>query len=185
VSVGGSLAAYARPSVSGEIKRYVRDKRWQVHVKRRVQELRLDARRAEAELTQQLARSPRIGELARHLRVSEANVRDAERADQAFSVCSLDAPLPSGNGSCSLADLVGNDDSQLQQIIDLESVWAHWGELPRREQRLLLMRFYGNMTQAQISDELGISQMHVSRLLAGALGYLRQRITEAPGAPAG
>jgi RNA polymerase sigma-B factor len=185
--IGGSLAAYAQVTVSGEIKRYFRDKRWQVHVLRSAQELRLEVRQAGPELAQQLSRVPLDAELARYLGVSEADVLEARRADRAFRVASLDAPLRSADGEPSHGELLGEDDPGIQQVIDMTSVWAHWPELPAREQRLLMMRFYGNMTQKQISRQLGISQMHVSRLLARALRHLRDQITEpAPTtAPAG
>ena len=169
---GTSLAAYAEPCVSGEIKRHFRDKRWQVRVKRSSQ-TRLELRGARSELAQKLARHPTGAELARHLGVSEADLRDAQRAELAFQASSLDTALQTG---FSLADTLGGEDPELQQAVDMESVWAHWHELPEREQRLLSMRFYGNMTQAEIGERLGISQMHVSRLLARALGYLRERL---------
>ena len=172
--LGSNLASYAQPCITGEIKRHFRDKRWHVHVKRSTQELRLELCRVRAELTQQLSRAPRDEELARHLGIGDEDLRDAQRADLAFQASSLDAP-PSGRPDPgNLADLLGEDDPQLEHTLDMESVWAHWGELPEREQRLLMMRFYGNMTQAEIGERLGISQMHVSRLLAGALRYLRR-----------
>ncbi len=172
-AVGSNLAAYAQPCISGEIKRYFRDKRWQVRVKRSAQELRLELRQAQLELTQRLARSPRAEELARHLGVSDADVLDAQRADMVFQASSLDAPVSDGPDTANLADLVGADDPQLEHTLDMEAVWTHWRDLPERQQRLLMMRFYGNMTQTEIGERLGISQMHVSRLLAGALDYLR------------
>jgi RNA polymerase sigma-B factor len=172
--LGSGLASYAQPCITGEIKRHFRDKRWHVHVKRSTQELRLELCRARAELTQQLSRAPRDDELAQRLGISDEELRDAQRADLAFQAASLDAPRSGGPDPGNLADLLGEDDPQLEHTLDMESVWAHWGELPEREQRLLMMRFYGNMTQAEIGDRLGISQMHVSRLLAGALGYLRK-----------
>jgi RNA polymerase sigma-B factor len=180
-SVGENLAAYAQPCVSGEIKRYFRDKRWQIRVRRPVQELRLEIRKASAELTQQLARPPKDGELAGYLNVSEESVREAQGAAQAMQAASLDAPLPDGDEGSSLGDLLGAEDPGLERTVDMESVRAHWHELPGREQRLLMMRFYGNMTQAEIGEQLGISQMHVSRLLSRALGYLREKIAEPQG----
>jgi RNA polymerase sigma-B factor len=171
--LGSGLASYAQPCITGEIKRHFRDKRWHVHVKRSTQELRLELCRVRAELTQQLSRAPRDEELAQRLGISGEDLRDAQRADLAFQASSLDAPRPGGPDPGNLADLLGADDPQLEHTLDMESVWAHWAELPEREQRLLMMRFYGNLTQAEIGDRLGISQMHVSRLLAGALGYLR------------
>ncbi len=178
-SFGSNLAAYAQPCISGEIKRHFRDKRWQVHVKRSVQELRLELRRARAELTQSLARSPRAEELAQHLGVSDAELLDAQRADLVFQASSLDAPLADGQDTAALSDLMGSEDPQLEHALDMEAVWTHWSDLPVRQQRLLMMRFYGNMTQTEIGEKLGISQMHVSRLLAGALDYLRGRIVDA------
>jgi len=173
---GTGLAGYALPCVSGEIKRYFRDKRWQVHVKRSLQELRLAARAATAELTQAQGRAPSDAELAEQLNISEDELREVRQAELAFQSSSLDAPLAESDGRASLADLIGAEDPQLEQVLDMEAVWKHWSGLPDREQQLLLLRFYGNMTQAEIGEHLGISQMHVSRLLAEALCYLRERL---------
>ena len=176
--IGESLAAYATPCILGEVKRHFRDKRWQVHVRRAAQELRLEIRKARSDLAQQLSRNPTDAELAEHLGVSAADLLDAQRADLAFQASSLSAPLSEGTDSGTLEDLLGGEDPQLETTLNMEAVWEHLGELPEREQRLLMMRFYGNMTQSEIGDQLGISQMHVSRLLAHALGYLRTRITD-------
>ena len=183
-AVGDSLAAYARPCVSGEIKQYFRDKRWQVRVQRSAQELRHEVKQARAELTQRLARAPRADELAAHLGVSQADLRSAEHAGLMFQASSLDAPLPDGPDALNLAEIVGAEDPRLERTLDMQAVQAHWNELPSRQQRMLLLRFYGNMTQAQIGQQLGISQMHVSRLLTRALSYLRERIAEPPRARA-
>ncbi len=177
-AVGTSLAGYAQPCVSGEIKRHFRDKRWQIHVKRSLQELRLELRNAAAELTGELGRIPADAELARRLNVSDDDVRAARQADLAFQAASLDSPVTTQDGSASLSDLLGDEDPELEHVIDMQAVWTHWGELPGREQQLLLMRFYGNMTQSEIGQQLGISQMHVSRLLAEALSYLRAHLVE-------
>ena len=177
-SLGTSLAGYAQPCVSGEIKRHFRDKRWQVHVKRSLQELRLELRNVASDLTNALGRMPTDAELAQHLNISDEDVRAARQADLAFQAASLDSPVTTQDGSASLGDLLGDDDPQLEHLIDMQAVWAHWSELPDREQQLLLMRFFGNMTQAEIGAQLGISQMHVSRLLAEALSYLREHLVE-------
>ncbi len=177
-TLGTSLAGYAQPCVSGEIKRHFRDKRWQIHVKRSLQELRLELRTAAGELTGNLGRTPTDEELARHLNVSDDEVRAARQAELAFQAASLDSPVTTQDGAASLADLLGGDDPQLEHVLDMQAVWAHWGELPDREQQLLLMRFYGNMTQSEIGAQLGISQMHVSRLLAESLSYLRAHLVE-------
>jgi RNA polymerase sigma-B factor len=179
-SLGESLAAYAQPCISGEIKRHFRDKRWQVHVRRSAQELRLEIRKTGSDLAQRLARTPTDAELAQHLGVTAAELADAQRAELAFQASSLNAPLTDGTDAGTLEDVLGGEDPQLETALEMEAVWSHLGELPDREQRLLLMRFYGNMTQAEIGEQLGISQMHVSRLLTHALGYLRNRILGSP-----
>jgi RNA polymerase sigma-B factor len=176
--IGDSLAAYAAPCIVGEIKRHFRDKRWQVHVRRSAQELRLEVRKARGDLTQQLARTPTDAEIAEHLGVNASDLLDAQRADLAFQASSLSAPLSGNADAGTLEDLLGGDDPRLEATLEMDAVWDHLGELPDREQRLLMMRFYGNMTQSEIGDQLGISQMHVSRLLTHALGYLRDRILD-------
>lgn len=178
--VGDNLAAYAQPCVSGEIKRHFRDKRWQVHVRRSAQELLLELRKATEELTQRFGRAPSDDELATRLGVGADELMEARQAKLAFTAYSLDAPLTDRDEPAVLSDVLGEDDPGMEQVVDMAAVNAHWGELPEREQRILVMRFYGNLTQSQIGDRLGISQMHVSRLLARALAYLRDRLLDQP-----
>jgi RNA polymerase sigma-B factor len=177
--VGDSLSAYAQPCISGEIKRHFRDKRWQIHVRRSAQELLLELRKATEELTQQLGRSPEEAELAERLGVSRDDMQEARQADLVFSTYSLDAPMSDRDDPALLADMLGDDDPDVAHTIDMEAVNKHWDELPEREQRILVMRFYGNLTQTEIGERLGISQMHVSRLLARALGHLKSRLLDA------
>lgn len=174
--VGTSLAPYALACVSGEIKRHFRDRRWQVRVKRSAQELVLEMRQATAELAQQFQRTPTDEELANYLRVTPAEVRAARRADLSFSAWSLDAPLSEEPEAASLAELLGAEDPQMEHTVDMAALEAHWSELPKRQQQILLLRFYGNMTQAEIGQQLGLSQMHVSRLITQSLTYLRDRM---------
>jgi RNA polymerase sigma-B factor len=181
--LGDSLSAYATPCVSGEIKRHFRDKRWQVHVRRSAQELLLELRKATEELTHRLGRNPGDDELATRLGVGKDELLEARQADMVFSAYSLDAPLSDREDPAQLADLLGEDDQGVELAIDMESVSTHWDELPEREQRILIMRFYGNLTQSEIGDRLGISQMHVSRLLSRALAHLRSKLTESEGQP--
>jgi RNA polymerase sigma-B factor len=178
--VGDSLAAYAQPCVYGEIKRHFRDKRWQIHVRRSAQELLLELRKASEELTHQLGRAPEQAELADRLGVSEDDMQEARQADLVFSTYSLDAPLSDRDDPALLADMLGDDDPGVEHAIDMEALNAHWGELPEREQRILVLRFYGNLTQTEIGARLGISQMHVSRLMARALAHLRNRLLDTP-----
>jgi len=182
--VGDSLSAYAQPCVSGEIKRHFRDKRWQIHVRRSAQELLLELRKATEELTHQLGRPPAEAELAERLGVSKDDMQEARQADLVFSTYSLDAPLSDRDDPAMLADVLGDDDPGVAHTIDMEAISTHWEELPEREQRILVMRFYGNLTQTEIGERLGISQMHVSRLLARALSHLKSRLLDPAEGPA-
>jgi RNA polymerase sigma-B factor len=174
--VGGSLPAYAQPCVSGEIKRHFRDKRWQLHVRRPAQELLLEMRQATEDLTHRLGHTPDDTELAAHLGVGPDDLGEARRVDMVFHIYSLDAPVFNHQDPVQLADLLGADDQGVEQTVNMASISAHWQDLPAREQRILILRFYGNLTQSEIGERLGISQMHVSRLLARALGYLREQL---------
>ena len=177
---GNGLRAYAAPCIGGEIKRHFRDKRWQIHVSRSVQELLLAMRDAVEDLTHELGRQPADGELAARLGVAVGDLREARQAEQAFSAHSLDAPLLAWDVSAELGDVLGEEDAGLERAIDMESVSKHWDELPRKEQRVLVLRFYGNLSQEQIAGRLGVSQMQVSRLLVRALAHLRKRLLGDP-----
>jgi RNA polymerase sigma-B factor len=171
------LAGYAHACVSGEIKRYFRDKRWGLRVRRSDQELLLKARAARSELAHELGRAPADAEVARYLQVTVEDLETADAAASAFAPASLDAELGGAEG-LTLSDVLGAEDADLDRTVDLEALAAHWEELPRREQRILTLRFYGNKTQAEVAADVGCSQMHVSRLEARALRHLRQRLLE-------
>ena len=169
----GSFTAYAVITISGEIKRHFRDKTWGVHVPRRVQDLSLEVGHASVVLTNALSRTPTIAELADRLEVSEAAVLEAQESAAGYSPASLNAPAgPDGAGE--FGDLLGGADADLELVDDRLTVAGLLLRLPARERRMLAMRFYGNRTQAEIAAELGISQMHVSRLLSRALSWLRE-----------
>ena len=173
---GFTLATYAYPHITGELKRYFRDKRWQIHVARPVKSLAMQVRTATWQLTQELGRTPTESDLAGYLGVSRHELRNAQLAELAARPSSLDAPMIGQPGAPMLADVLGGEDSRLEHVLDMQAVAKHWPELPLREQQILLMRFYGSMTQDQIGQQLGISQMQVSRLISHALGYLRPRL---------
>jgi RNA polymerase sigma-B factor len=177
---GCSLTTYARPYIIGEIKRHFRDGRWQIHVSRSAKELAAEVRVATSRLAQDLGRTPSESDLCRDLGVSSEELRDAEFAARAFLPFSLDA-MSSQPGARSLFDLVGDEDPRLEHVLGMQSLAAHFRELPAREQKILVLRFYDGMTQAQIGSQFGISQMHVSRLIAHALGYLRERMSALQG----
>jgi RNA polymerase sigma-B factor len=183
-SFAGGLRAYAVPCITGEIKRHFRDKRWQVRVTRPLQELLLEERGVIEDLTHALGRLPDDGEVARRLGVTPEELRQARGAAEGFSVLSLDAPLFGQGDAAELGDMLGGEDPDVERTVDMEAVATHWEQLPRRERRILVMRFYGNLTQEQIAGRLGMSQMHVSRLQARALSRLRDWLN-APGSPCG
>ena len=175
--LGPNLTAYAQPCVSGELKRHFRDKRWQVRVHRTSQENMLAVRDVRAALTQRLGRSPDEQELADAAGLTIVELREAGQAEVAFRPYYLDAPMSSDEEATTFGELLGGDDPGIDLAIDTDALWSHWSTLPQRQQRILAMRFYGNMTQAEIGSRLGISQMHVSRLLDAALTRLRDCLT--------
>ena len=140
-AAGASLGAYARPCISGELKRYFRDKRWPLRVERPVQELVLQVRDATGPLAQQLGRTPADSDLARHLGVSGAELQRARQAQLAFQPSSLDMPLAGQAATITLADALGEEDPRLEHMLGMHAVAAHWGELPPREQQILIMDF--------------------------------------------
>jgi RNA polymerase sigma-B factor len=178
---GSALAAYATPCITGELKKHFREKSWQVHVGRQLQERVLEVRQAEHQLTQQLGRVPADSELASDLGIGEADIREARQAELLLQPLSLDEPLRGRGGAASMSELLGAEDPRLEHVLGMQAIATHWGELPAREQQIVVLYYYRGMTQAQIGQELGLSQMHVSRLLARALGYLRPRLFGPPG----
>ncbi|MGK5685401.1 SigB/SigF/SigG family RNA polymerase sigma factor [Actinoplanes sp. URMC 104] len=169
----GSFTAYAVITISGEIKRHFRDKTWGVHVPRRVQDLSLEVGHATMVLTTMLSRTPTPAEIAERLNLPLGAVLEAMESAAGYSPSSLNAPI-SGEGAAEFGDLLGDLDSDLELVDDKVTVAELLMRLPARERRMLAMRFYGNRTQAEIATELGISQMHVSRLLTRALSWLRE-----------
>ncbi|MFD3356229.1 RNA polymerase sigma factor SigF [Streptomyces fradiae] len=172
---GVEFSTYATPTVVGEIKRHFRDKGWAVRVPRRLQELRLSLTSATAELSQLHGRSPTVHELAEKLGISEEEVLEGLESANAYSTLSLDVP-DTDDESPAVADTLGAEDEALEGVEYRESLKPLLEGLPPREKRILLLRFFGNMTQSQIAQEVGISQMHVSRLLARTLAQLRERL---------
>ncbi|MEU4093751.1 RNA polymerase sigma factor SigF [Streptomyces sp. NPDC026673] len=174
LSRGVEFPTFAMPTIIGEIKRFFRDTSWSVRVPRRLQELRLDLAKAGDELAQRLDRAPTVAELADKLQISEAEVIEGMSASNAYTASSLDAQPEEDDSEGALADRIGYEDHGLEGIEYVESLKPLIAELPARDRQILSLRFVGNMTQSEIGDELGISQMHVSRLLSRTLGRLRR-----------
>ncbi|MFZ5850233.1 MAG: SigB/SigF/SigG family RNA polymerase sigma factor [Actinomycetota bacterium] len=170
---GVEFSTYATPTIVGEIKRHFRDKGWAVRVPRRLQELRLSLTQATAELSQRHGRAPTVAELAHLLGISEEEVLEGLESANAYSTLSLDAPDQGEDDSHAVADSLGEVDDALEGVEYREALRPLLARLPPREKRILMLRFFGGMTQSQIAAEIGISQMHVSRLLARTLTQLR------------
>jgi len=177
LSRGVEFPTFAMPTIVGEIKRFFRDTSWSVRVPRRLQELRLDLAKAGDELAQQLDRAPTVGELAERLGLSKEEVVEGMAASNAYTASSLDAQPEEDDSEGALADRIGYEDNGLEGIEFVESLKPLIAELPQRDRQILSLRFVANMTQSEIGDELGISQMHVSRLLSRTLVRLRKGLT--------
>ena len=169
---GVEFSTYATPTIIGEIKRYFRDKGWAIRVPRRLQELRMQIGAATAELTQSLGRSPTPRELAESIGCSVEEIVEGIESSNAYSTLSLDA-TDDDDGSPSMLDAIGIDDEALELVEIRESIKPLLDRLDPREKKILLLRFFRNMTQSQIAEEIGVSQMHVSRLLSRTLAHLR------------
>ncbi|MEU3980978.1 SigB/SigF/SigG family RNA polymerase sigma factor [Streptomyces sp. NPDC026672] len=171
------FTTFAIPYIVGEIKRFFRDSTWAVHVPRRLQELRIALAKARETLEARLGRQPTVAELAAHLDRPEEEIVDGLIAANGYNSDSLDMPYDGGddvgNGKVTLADVIGGQDSDMELVENLHSLAPLLKDLDERTKRILRMRFGQDMTQQEIGQELGISQMHVSRLLSRTLKQLR------------
>jgi RNA polymerase sigma-B factor len=175
---GVEFASFARPTVQGEIQRHFRDKRRWIRLPRRLQEMKAVLREATETLTHQLGRAPTVAELATHLAVDEELVIEALTADDTFNPVSLDAfgSDEEGEDNRSPLDALGELDPRLDLMIDTETLRPLLAALPDRERMIIQLRFFGECTQSEIAGRLGISQMHVSRLLSKTLRTLREQM---------
>ena len=167
---GVEFSTYATPTVIGEIKRHFRDKGWAIRVPRRLQELRMQIGGATGELTQTLGRSPTPRELAEVIGCSVEEIMEGIESSHAYATLSLDASDDSDDGPPAMLATLGVEDADLEHVEIRESIKPLLEGLGEREKKILLLRFFKNMTQSQIAEEIGVSQMHVSRLLTRTLG---------------
>ncbi|RSM67814.1 SigB/SigF/SigG family RNA polymerase sigma factor [Kibdelosporangium aridum] len=175
---GTDFLSFAVPTVMGEIRRYFRDSSWSVRVPRRLKELHLSITAAGNELSQQLGRAPTPSEIATRLGLSKDEIYEGLEAGNAYHSVSLDDMLTQDSENTSLGEMLGEPDSALEGVENHESLLPLVRDLPERERTILLLRFFGNLTQTQIAEKIGISQMHVSRLLARTLQKLREGMLE-------
>lgn len=169
---GVEFSTYATPTIVGELKRHFRDKGWAIRIPRRLQEIGLQLAKVVPALSQDLGRSPSISEIAARTELSEEDVLEAMNASQAYSLVSLDAPV--GEDGADSLSMLGAEDESLEMFEAWSSVAHLLEKLPTRERQILHLRFVTGETQSQIATKLGISQMHVSRLLARTLVSLRE-----------
>lgn len=170
---GADFLSFAVPTITGEVRRHFRDHGWAVKVPRRIKELQPQLNTATNDLARQLQRSPNASELAEHLGIDRALVVDALVANSNYSVLSIDAPRGEDDEGGSLKDTMGETDPSLEKVLSVQTVRPLIAALPERERTVIKLRFFDEMTQTDIAEHIGCSQMHVSRLLARALDKLR------------
>jgi RNA polymerase sigma-B factor len=173
---GIDFLSYAVPTITGEIRRHFRDRTWSMRVPRRLKDLQSSINGAVGPLSQELGRAPRPSEIAARLDIPTEEVVEGLDAQQAYRSSSLDELV--AGADTTLTDTLGSADAELDKVEYRQTLAPLLDELPERERTILLLRFFGNFTQTQIADRVGISQMHVSRLLAQTVAQLRRRMTE-------
>ncbi|GLY53279.1 RNA polymerase sigma factor [Lentzea sp. NBRC 102530] len=175
---GSDFLSFAVPTIMGEVRKYFRDSSWSVRMPRRLKELHLAINAGTSRLSQSLGRAPTPSELAEHLGLSREEIHEGLAAGNAYQSASLDDMLMSEDSSISLGSTIGEEDPEIAMIEQREALHPLLEKLPERERKIVIMRFFGNMTQTQIAQKVGISQMHVSRLLAKTLRQLRDVLEE-------
>ncbi len=178
---GFDFLSFAVPTITGEVRRYFRDHSWATRVPRRLKDLHIAIRRVVAELSQQLGRPPRPSEIADRLELPISEVIEGLRAGEAYRTSSLDETLTTGEddlgpGTAALNNYIGSLDAELALVDYREVLRPLLAELPPRERTILALRFFHHLTQRQIAGQVGISQMHVSRMLRQTLAFLRHRM---------
>jgi RNA polymerase sigma-B factor len=175
---GREFLAYAIPTIQGELRRYFRDHSWSMRVPRRLKDLHVSINRVTEELAQGLGRAPRPSEIASRLGISLDEVLEGLEATASYASQSLDEVLTEGEDKATLANLLGTNDTGLELVEVHHTLGPLLETLPARERTILVLRFFENMTQSKIAAQLGISQMHVSRLLTQTLATLRERVLD-------
>jgi RNA polymerase sigma-B factor len=177
---GNDFVAFATPTVLGEIRRHFRDHTWDVHVPRRLQELKLGLNQATGVLSQRLGRTPTVGDLAGYLRRGEDEVLETLDSGRAYTAVSLQSHLSGVDGTTELGELIGVEDPDLALVDTRAALASAMHLLGPREQKIIALRFFGNLGQAQIAQRIGVSQMHVSRLLTKSLAVMREHLAAEP-----
>ncbi|MGV0790265.1 SigB/SigF/SigG family RNA polymerase sigma factor [Mycolicibacterium sp. XJ1819] len=185
VDKGADFLSFAVPTMMGEVRRHFRDYSWAVKVPRNIKDLQLQVNRISAELSQRLGHAPTASEIAEYLGVPREQVVQAVIAGANYSTLSTGMPARRDDESASVGDAVGEDDAGFDKVLDIETVRPLIAAMPERQRTIITLRFFEDMTQSQIAERVGCSQMHVSRLLAQALATLRGQVRESAFAAAG
>jgi RNA polymerase sigma-B factor len=179
---GTDFLSYAVPTITGEVRRHFRDQAWSMRVPRRLKDMHFSIGAAVSELSQRLGRAPRPSEIAERLGITTEEVLEGLEASSAYRSASLDEALAGDDeGGGTAIEILGEVDAALDQVEYRESIRPLLARLPDRERTIVMLRFFGNMTQTQIAQRIGISQMHVSRLLSQTLAQLRAGLTDESG----
>jgi RNA polymerase sigma-B factor len=182
VENGSDFLSFAVPTMMGEVRRYFRDHSWSLKVPRRLKDLTVQLNRGRSELSQTLGRAPTATELAEHLGMDRQEIVDGLVAASAYGTQSTDVPVRADDGQRPLAERLGSLDVNIDRVLDVETVRPLLEALPERDRTVLVLRFFENMTQSQIAEQIGVSQMHVSRILTRAIAGIRQRMEDAEAA---
>ncbi len=182
VENGSDFLSFAVPTMMGEVRRYFRDHSWSLKVPRRLKDLTVQLNRGRSELSQTLGRAPTATELAEHLAMDRQEIVDGLIASSAYATQSTDVPVRADDGQRALSERLGTVDVNIERVLDVETVRPLLAALPERERTVLVLRFFENMTQSQIAEQIGVSQMHVSRILTKAIAGIRQRMEDAEAA---
>lgn len=178
VDAANDFLAFAVPTMMGEVRRYFRDHGWSLKVPRRLKELNVRLNSAKSELTHKLNRAPTPSELAEYLGMDRDEIVEGLVAANAYSTRSTEQETSvSGDGDgLTLIDTIGGPDDNIERVVDVQTVQPLLAKLPERDRLVLRLRFFDNRTQSQIAEQIGVSQMHVSRLLSRALATLREQV---------
>ena len=174
VDAGSDFVSFAVPTIMGEVRRHFRDNSWSVKVPRRLKELHLRLGAATAEMSQRLGRAPTPTELAAELEMDRDEVVEGLVAGSSYNTMSIDGGGTGSEEAPAIADTLGDVDANLDRIENREALRPLLASLPERERTVLVLRFFESLTQTQIAERVGISQMHVSRLLSQTLAKLRE-----------
>jgi RNA polymerase sigma-B factor len=184
VQAGSDFLSFAVPTMMGEVRRYFRDYSWSLKVPRRFKDLTTHLNRGREDLSHTLGRAPNASELADYLGIDREEVLEGLIAADAYSTVSTDVPVSATDDKLVLSDQLGSEDANIERMLTVQALRPLITALPDRERLVLRLRFFDNMSQTQIAEQIGVSQMHVSRILARSIAVLREQLEDVESAAA-